>query len=123
MTNGIVKTEKGFGVKDFENGQLLFDIGARQYPSYMDAVEACRGRFYPLSYYPYLVKADELDTPIDADVWENMIYAEDPNGVWDGEREEYRNVSSMDRGAGTDEEIAYVDALDATYQSLRAMIR
>lgn len=123
MTNGIVKTEKGFGVKDFESGRLLFDIGARQYPSYMDAVEACRGRFYPLSYYPYLVKADELDTPIDADIWENMIYAEDPNGVWDGEREEYRNVSSMDRGAGTEEEIAYVDAIDATYQSLMAMIK
>lgn len=51
-----------------------------------------------------------------------MIYAEDPRGVWDGEREVWRNVSSMDRGAATDEEIAYVDALDATYTSLMTMV-
>ena len=52
-----------------------------------------------------------------------LIYANDPRGVWDGERKEYRNVSSMDRGAATESEIAYVDALDATYKSLVAMVK
>ncbi len=122
MTNGIIKTEDGFSVKDFETGKVSFSIGKRKYPSYMDAVNACYGKFYPKSYYPYLVKAADLDKEPDADVWENMIYAEDPRGVWDGEQKEYRNVTSMDRGAATDDEIAYVDALDATYQSLRAMV-
>lgn len=123
MTNGIIQTENGFSVKDFETGELKFGIGNIQFSSYMDAVEACRGKFYPLSYYPYLLKAAELENAPDADVWENMIYAEDPRGVWDGERKTYRNVSAMDRGAATEEEIAYVDALDATYTSLLAMIK
>lgn len=122
MTNGIIKTEDGFSVKDFDEDRVVFSIGNPEFPSYMDAVEACRGKFYPPSYYPYLAKASELDKTPDTDVWENMIYAEDPRGVWDGEREVWRNVSSMDRGAATDEEIAYVDALDATYTSLMTMV-
>lgn len=122
MTNGIIKTEKGFSVKDFESGKVKFNIGNLVFRSYMDAVDTCRGKFYPASYYPYLVKAAELEKAPDADVWENMIYAEDPRGVWDGEKKVYRNVTELDRGAATDEEIAYVDALDATYNSLVAMV-
>ena len=56
------------------------------------------------------------------DECETMFSAEDPRGVWDCEPEVWRHVSSMDRGAATDEEIAYVDALDATYTSLMAMV-
>lgn len=121
MTNGIIETEKGFSVKDFDENRIVFNIGNPKFASYMDAVEACRGKFYPASYYPYLVKAGEFDNISDANVWENMIYAEDPRGIWDGESEEWRDVSAMNRGAATDEEIAYVDALDATYKSLMAM--
>jgi hypothetical protein len=87
----------------------------------MEAVNECRGKFYPKSYYQYLEKADGLEE-LNADVWENMIYAEDYRGVWDGERKEYRDVSTMNRGAATDEELAYVDALDATYNSLKGMV-
>lgn len=123
MTNGIIQNEDGFSVKDFETGHVLFHIGIIHESSYMRAVEKCYGKYYPVSYFPYLIKAATLDKEPDADVWENMIYAEDPRGVWDGEKEEYRDVSSMDRGAATEEEIAYVDALDATYKSLMAMVK
>lgn len=123
MTNGIVQTKKGFSVKDFETGNFVFGIGQISFPTYRDALESCRGKFYPQSYYSYLLKAAELDKAPDADIWENMIYAQDPRGVWDGEREEYRNITSMDRGAATNAEIAYVDALDTTYKSLMAMVK
>lgn len=122
MTNGIVQTKKGFAVNDFETGNIVFTIGQLKYGSYLDAVEGCRGRFYPLSYYPYLLCAEHFDTVPDADTWENMVYEGDPRGVWDGERKEYRNVSSMDRGAATEDEIAYIDALDSTFKSLTAMV-
>lgn len=121
MTNGIIQNEKGFSVKDFETGHILFHIGQLHCGSYKEAVDTCRGKFYPQSCFPYLMKAAELEKEPDADTWENMIYAQDPQGVWDGEKQSYRNVTSMDRGAATDEEIAYVDALDATYHSLKAM--
>lgn len=47
MTNGIIKTEDGFSVKDFDEDRVVFSIGNPGFPSYMDAVEACRGKFYP----------------------------------------------------------------------------
>lgn len=122
MTNGIVKTDNGFSVKDFESGKIKFNIGSPVFKSYEDAVGNFRGTFYPQSYYPYLMKAAELDKAPDADVWENMVYAEDPRGVWDGEEQVYHNVTELDRGAATDDEIAYIDALDSTYRSLMAMV-
>lgn len=121
MTNGIIEIEKGFAVKDFETGQISFELGNLSFSSYDDAVESCFGRYYPRSYRRYLRQAGTLDTTPDADTWENMIYANDPNGIWDGEQKKYRNVTSMDRGAATPKEIAYVDALDATYTSLVKM--
>lgn len=121
MTNGIIQTEAGFSVKDFENRKILFSIGQITFPTYEAAVKACRGKFYPQSYHQYLLRAAKLDKDPDADVWENMIYAEDPRGVYDGETKKYKNISSMDRGAATEEEVAYIDALDATYRSLKAM--
>lgn len=121
MTNGIIEIENGFAVKDFETGRISFELGNLSFPSYDDAVESCFGRYYPRSYRRYLRQAGTLDTTPDADTWENMIYANDPNGIWDGEQKKYRNVTSMDRGAATAKEIAYVDALDATYTSLVKM--
>lgn len=121
MTNGIIEIENGFAVKDFETGRISFELGTLSFPSYDDAVESCFGRYYPRSYRRYLRQAGTLDTTPDADTWENMIYANDPNGIWDGEQKKYRNVTSMDRGAATAKEIAYVDALDATYTSLVKM--
>lgn len=121
MTNGIIEIENGFAVKDFETGRISFELGNLSFPSYDDAVESCFGRYYPRSYRRYLRQAGTLDTTPDADTWENMIYANDPNGIWDGEQKKYRNVTSMNRGAATAKEIAYVDALDATYTSLVKM--
>lgn len=121
MTIGIIKEGKGFSLMEFESGNIM-DITVNGNPgTYLEAVEACNG-VYEESFYPYLVQAATLEKVPDADVWENMIYAKDPRGIWDGEKEEYRNVTSMDRGAATDEEIDYVDALDATYHSLMAMV-
>lgn len=120
MTQGIIKTENGFTVYDFDASKAVFDIGECKSASYKDAVDACCGKFFPESFRPYLTKAENIDKP-DADTWENMIYADDHRGVWDNERKTWRNVTSMDRGAATEEEIAYVDALDATYKSLMAM--
>lgn len=121
MANGIIKTEYGYFVKDFDTNEVKYNIGNPKFNSYMEAVNECRGKFYPESYYQYLEKAARLEE-LNADVWENMIYAEDYRGVWDGERKEYRDVSTMNRGAATDEELAYVDALDATYNSLKGMV-
>lgn len=123
MTNGMIQTKKGFAIKDFESGEITFTTGPLRFSSYQKALDACRGKFFPTSYSSYLSEAAGLDRIPDADTWENMIYANDPRGVWDGERKEYRNVSSMDRGAATESEIAYVDALDATYKSLVAMVK
>lgn len=126
MTNGIIRTKKGnFAVKDFETNHFVFGLGQMNFSSYMDAVEGCRGKFYPESYYPYLTQAFGIEDRPGIATWEvfnNMIYANDPRGVWDGEREEWRDVSTMDRGAGTEEEITYIDALDSTYKSLMAMV-
>lgn len=86
MTNGIIEIENGFAVKDFETGRISFELGTLSFPSYDDAVESCFGRYYPRSYRRYLRQAGTLDTTPDADTWENMIYANDPNGIWDGEQ-------------------------------------
>ncbi len=127
MTNGIIPYEDGFAVKDFDSCKVLFEIGKISFPSYERAVEACSGKFYPPSYKPYLVTAGnlaasgKLKKEPDADVWENLVYADDYRGIFDGEKEEYHNVTSVDKGAATEREIAYIDALAATYESLRAM--
>lgn len=121
MTNGIVQTEQGFSVKDFETGVIVSDINRCRFTSYTRVVEAYCGD-YEESFRSYLLQAASLGKEPDADTWENMIYADDPRGVYDGEKDEYRNVTEMDRGAATEEEIAYVDALDATYKSLMAMV-
>lgn len=128
MTNGIIKTDKGFAVKDFDKAEVVFNIGAISFPSYQKAVETCRGKFYPSSYYQYLVKVGELKecgelkSEPDADIWENLIYGDDYRGIWDGTKEEYVPVTAVDKGAATEEEIDYVDALAATYESLMAMV-
>lgn len=123
MIKGIIKTPEGFSVKNFQTGELLEFIGNPSYKSYMDAVNGCRKYYAPDFCYDYLSSVPAMNIMPDADVWENLIYASDPRGVWDGERQIYRNVTSMDRGAATEDEIAYVDALDATYYSLIAMIK
>lgn len=121
MTNGIVSQKEGFAVKNFETGEIAFEIGNQKYASYEEACKKCVGKFYPQSYFPYLMGAGNLKISLDTDTWENMVYAGDPRGVWDNEKKEYRNVSAMDRGAATEDEIAYIDALDATHKSLMAM--
>lgn len=121
MINGIIQTENGFSVKDFDAEEVMFSIGCIRFRSYMDAVKTCKGIFYPLSYYHYLKMAAGLEGVPDADVWENMVYAGDSRGIYDGETDTWRNVTSIDRGAATEEEIAYIDALDSTYKSLVAM--
>lgn len=122
MISGIIQTDNGFAVKNFETGKVEYLIGNISFGSYMSAAGTCCGTFYPTSYYHYLEQAKDLGEEPDTDIWENMIYADDPHGVYDGETKAYRNVSSMDRGAATEEEIAYVEALDATYKSLLAMV-
>lgn len=120
MIKAIVMNEKGFSVEDFEACEVVKELEAKKFASYMEAVNEMKTE-YEESLYEYLVKAEGLESP-DADTWENMIYAGDPKGVYDGERNIYRNVTSMDRGAATEEEIDFVDALDATYKSLMAMV-
>ena len=128
MTNGIVKTNNGFAVKDFNECKILFHIGKQTAPSYEKAVEICQGKYYPMSFYKYLMKVSELKKSgkltkePDADIWENLIYADDYRGIWDGTNQQYRNVTEMDKGAATEEEIDYVDALASTYESLMAMV-
>lgn len=121
MINGIIQTENGFSVKDFETGEVTKELGALSYKSFDSAMFFC-GAYFPKSFVDYLQEATALKSAPDADVWENMIYADDPDGIYDYDKEEYRNVTEMDRGAATEEEIAYVDALDATYKSLMAMV-
>lgn len=130
MTNGIIKTETGFAVKDFEKGKVIFNLGNYlQFSSYEQAVNECRGKFYPDSYYQYLTKISELKKSgelikePDADIWENLIYAKDYRGIWNGTEQRYQNVTSVDKGSATEEEIDYVDALASTYESLVAMIK
>lgn len=130
MISGIIKTEDGtgFAVKDFSKGEILFRLGNLKCSSYKQAINRCRGKFYPDSYYPYLIKvgelkeSGELTKEPDADIWENLIYAEDYRGIWNGTEQKYQPVTAMDKGAATEEEIDYVDALASTYESLIAMI-
>lgn len=123
MINGIVKSENGFSVKDFENGKILFGLGNLKYSTYTDALEACRGRCYPDSFYQYLVQAPDLGFEPTDYTWENMIYDGNPLGIWDNRIKEWRTSRSMMHGAATDEEIAYLDALCFTYESLVAMVK
>lgn len=129
MINGIIKTNDGFAVKDFSANAVMFRLGKLHFSSYEEAVEKCRAKYYPISYYQYLKKVGELKESgelvkePDADIWENLIYALDYRGVWDGTKEKYKPVTSVDKGAATDDEIDYVDALAATYESLVAMVK
>ena len=129
MTNGIIQVENGFAVKDFETEKVIFNIGEISFPSYEDAVEGCFNKFYPASYWQYLtgvgklLKSGDLKKEPDLDIWENLIFAEDYRGMYDGETNKYRNVTAMDRDAATEEEIDYIDALAFTYKSLRAMVK
>ncbi len=129
MINGIIQSKDGFALKDFEGCKVISDIGDLHFVTYEEAVDKCCGVYYPVEYRPYLKEMGELrktgrlEKEPDADVWENLIYADDYRGVWDGERKEYRDVTSMDKGAAADDEIAYVDALAITYDSLRAMVK
>lgn len=128
MINGIVQINKGFAVHDFTKGKIVFNIGTLGFSTYEEAAKVCRGKFYPASFYKYLIKvgqlkkSGELKRKPDADIWENLIYAEDYRGVWDGTKEKYVPVTSVDKGAATEEELDYVDALAATYESLTAMV-
>lgn len=127
MINGIVQIKNGFAVKDFDTDTIIQDIGKLSFPSYEKAVDACSEKFYPAAYHSYLTKIGELQATgelkknPDADVWENLIYADDYRGIYDGEKKEWRNVTALDKGASTEEEIDYVDALAFTYASLMAM--
>lgn len=125
MINGIVPSKDGFAVKDFGACVVKFSIGKPEFSSYKAAVNACRGKYYPDSYHAYLIQMEGVEKEnLKICTWEafnNMVYAGDPRGIWDGEREEWRDVSTMDKGAATEDEIDYLDALDATYRSLKAM--
>lgn len=121
MINGIIKEKNGFAVKDFENGKILFRLGNPEYATYNDALESCKGKCYPESFHQYLRQAPDLGfAPTDC-TWENLIYEGNPLGVWDPRTKEWRSSRSMMHGAATDEEIAYLDALCFTYESLMAM--
>lgn len=123
MINGIIKNGNGFSVKDFQNCKILFDIDDLNFDSYEDAVKECRGKYYPDSFYPYLMQAAEFDFEPTDYTWENMIHDGDPRGVWDGRMKEWRSSRSMMHGAATEDEVAYLDALCFTYESLMAMVK
>lgn len=126
MINGIVQTEGGFAVKDFEACHEVYKIGNVSFPSYAAALDACCSTHVPASYYGYLEPAGTAGDKPDICTWEmfnNMVHAGDPRGVWDGEKKKWCDVCTRNRGAADDDEIALIDALDATYQSLRAMVR
>lgn len=125
---GIIKMGDGsFALKDFESGSVISVFGHLTFSSYGQAVERCYAK-YPSCQYGHLKKINklkasgELVKEPDADIWENLVYAGDYRGLWDGTRQEYRNVTSMDKGAATEVEIAQIDALASTYESLMSMV-
>lgn len=128
MINGIIKVRNEFAVKDFSENKVLFRIGNPVFSSYENAVNDVCGKYCPASYHSYLSKVGELQAlgeltkEPDADIWENLIYAEDYRGVWNGTEQEYQPVTSVDKGAATEDELDYVDALASTYESLKAML-
>ena len=120
--NGMVQTEKGYAVKNFnEPDKAPIEVGKLQFSDYETAVNHLAGTLYPESYKPYLMAVKDMEPT--NDTWNNLIFIGHACGYYDNEQKRFRNAREMNMNAASEEEIAYVDALSSTYESIKSMIR
>lgn len=122
LINGIIRNKTGYAVKNFlQPDQPPVDIGTLSFPDYQTAVIYLANLLYPLSYKPYLL-AVEHRMP-DEDTWNNLIYTGHADGIFDHEQQQFLSARSQDMQAASETEQAYVEALQATHDSIRSMIK
>lgn len=120
LINGIVKTEKGFGVKNFLDPESTpIEVGPLSFSSYDKAVRHLSNLLYPESYKPYLLEVKDMEP--DIDTWNNLIFIGHALGYYDHEIRAFKNTRQLGMNAASDFETAYVEALDTTYKSLLEM--
>lgn len=120
VVNGIIQTEHGYAVKNFmELTKQPVGIGRLSFPDYETAVKYLAGKAYPASYRPYLIAVKGMEP--DNDTWNNLIFIGQAAGYYDHELGTFKSARQMDMGAATETEVAYLEALDATYRSILAM--
>lgn len=121
LVNGIIQTPNGYAVKNFmEPKKAPIDIGNISFPNYEAAVYYMSNLLYPESYRNYLLAVKDL-VP-DYDTWNNLIFIGHAQGFYDHEQKRFKSARQMDMHAADDVEIAYVEALEATYESILAMV-
>lgn len=122
LINGIIQTKEGYAVKNFMRpNQPPIDIGQLVFPTYQSAVHYLSNLLYPESYRPYLL-AVEIQQPTE-DTWNNLIFTGHIAGVYNHECKQFQSARQLNMQANEGFEQAYVEALDATYQSIQTMIQ
>lgn len=122
LINGIIRTEKGYAVKNFiKPSQPPIDIGTMAFQDYRTAVIYLSNLLYPESYRPYLLAVETIEPT--EDTWNNLIYTGHANGIYDQEAGQFYSARSQDMHAASEAENAYIEALQETYISICAMVK
>lgn len=119
--NGIIKTETGYAVKNFRQPEKEpIEIGPLSFSSYKAAVNQLSSWLCPDSYKPYLLAVEKIKP--DGDTWDNMIFIGHAKGYFDHEEQTFKNARELNMDAASEAEVAYRDALEATYHSIKSMV-
>ncbi len=121
LVNGIIKTKDGFAVKNFTDPDTVIEIGTLSFDNYPQAVHYLANLLYPESYRSYLLAVEKI-TP-NRDTWNNLIFLGTSKGLYDYEQKCYKSARQLDMSAASEVEVAYVEALHSTYESIQAMIQ
>ena len=122
LVNGIIQTETGYAVKNFMSPEKEpIEIGELKFSNYEAAVHYLSNLLYPESYRAYLLAVKDI-TP-DMDTWDNLLFIGHAYGYYDHEKKRFKSARQMDMNAANNVELAYVEALESTYNSIQKMIR
>lgn len=121
LVNGIVKTQSGYGVKNFMFPEKEpIEIGNLSFSSYEAGVHYLSNLLYPESYRPYLLAVKDLH-PND-DTWNNLIFVGHAQGYYDHEEHMFKSARQLNMNAANPMELAYVEALGETHKSIMEMV-
>ena len=121
LINGIIQTKNGYAIKNFmQPDQPPIEIGKLTFPTYPAAIHYLSNLLYPESYRPYLL-AVEAQTP-DEDTWNNLVFTGHIAGVYNHESQQFQTARQLNMHAAEGTETAYVEALAATYESIKTMV-
>lgn len=122
IVNGIIQTNDGYAIKNFLIPEKEpIPIGRLDFDSYKNAVQCLSNVLYPESYRPYLLAVENMSPT--ADTWDNLIFVGHTHGFYDHETHTFKSARQMDMNAANETELAYMEALEATYNSIQTMVQ